>query len=216
LTPAPASAGAWIAPENGQEIWTNVAGTRDDLYFFESSAYWEAPFGERTSFVAAPWIEQNYDTLDGWRAEAAAGVKHTLFRDEDTVMAVQASALWISHPSSECSEGGGELRWLGGRSFENGAFLNVEAATRALSGGCGGERVDVTGGVRFARQWLGLGQVFLDAPQDGEESVKLQLSLVRFGENGRGIQLGVRARLDGGTEEPALVLGFWGPAADDD
>jgi len=104
----------------------------------------------------------------------------------------------------------------GGRSFDNGAFLNVEAAARILDGGCGGERVDITGGARFSQNWLALGQIFIDAPQGGEEAVKAQLSLVRFGENGRGIQLGLRARIDGGAEEPALVLAFWGPASDRD
>lgn len=212
MAPAPAVASAWIVPADGQEIWTNVAGMRDDIYFFESSAYLEAPVSESTSVMIAPWYEQNYDTLEGWRGEAVMGVKHTIFRDDNTVMALQAGALWISHPSSECSEGGGELRWLGGQSYQNGLFLNIEAATRALSGGCGGERVDVTIGVRFARNWLALAQVFMDAPHEGEETVKAQLSLVRFAENGRGIQLGLRTRLDGGAEEPALVLGFWGPA----
>ena len=216
MAPLPADAGAWIAPEKGQEIWTNAAGTRDEAYFFESSAYLEAPFGERTSFVVAPWYEQNYDTLDGWRAEAVVGVKRTIFRNDDTVMALQAGALWISHPSPECSEGGAELRWLGGRSYQNGAFLNLEAAARVLDGGCGGERLDLTGGARLARNWLALGQVFLDAPEDGEETVKAQVSLVWFGRDGRGVQLGVRGRIDGGADEPALVLGFWGALADDD
>jgi len=215
LAPAPASAGAWIAPEGGQEIWTNVAGAREDLYFFESSAYLEAPLGESTSFVAAPWVEQSYDAPEGWRAEAVVGVKRTIFRNADTVMALQAGALWISHPSRECDEGGAELRWLGGRSYDNGAFFNLEAATRALGGGCGSERADVTGGLRFAGNWLALGQVFFDAPHDGEETVKAQLSLVRFRENGRGIQLGLRVRVDG-AEEAALVLGFWGPVGDRD
>lgn len=215
MAPAPANAGAWVAPETGQEIWTNVAGTREQLYFFESSTYWEAPFNPSTSFVATPWMEQSYDTADGWRAEAVVGVKRTIFRDDDTVMALQAGALWISHPERGCSEGGAELRWLGGRSFENGAFLNLEAAARVLEGGCAGERADVTGGIRFARNWLALGQVFLDAPQQGEETVKAQLSLVRFNARGRGVQLGVRVRIDGGAEESALVLGFWGPALRD-
>jgi hypothetical protein len=216
LTPAPANAGAWIAPVDGQEIWSSLVGQRDDLYFYEGASYWEAPFNERTAVVASSWLEQNYETEDGWRAEALIGAKRVVFRDEDAVMALQAGALWISDVSPGCGEGGAELRWLGGRSFGNGAFLNLEAATRALQGGCGGERVDITGGMRFAENWLALGQVFVDAPREGEETVKLQLSLVRFGENGRGIQLGLRARVDGEADEPALVLGFWGPADDGD
>ena len=75
---------------------------------------------------------------------------------------------------------------------------------------------DGTTSVRDAENWLALGQVFFDAPHQGEDSVKAQLSVVRFGENGRGIQLGLRARIDGGAEEPAIVVGFWGPATVDD
>ncbi len=216
MTPAPANAGAWIAPVDGQHIWTSLVGQRDELYYYEGSSYWEAPVEDRTSITISWWMENNYETEDGWRADALIGVKRTLFRNENIVMAVQAGALWNSHPSDGCGEGGAEVRWLGGRSYANGAFLNLEAAARMLDGGCGGERIDLTAGAPFAGNWLALGQVFLDAPHEGEETVKAQISLVRFGENGRGIQLGLRARVDGGPEEPALVLGFWGPAADDD
>lgn len=214
LTPTPAAAGAWIAPEGGQEIWSNVAGERDELRFYETSAYWEVPFGEANSFVAAPWLEQNYDTLEGWRAEGVVGLKRAVFRSEDTVMALQAGALWMSHPAEGCSEGGAELRWLGGRSFGESAFVNVEAATRALEGGCGGERLDLTAGYRPSENWLAMGQIFVDAPQQGEENVKAQLTVVRFGRSGRGLQIGLRARIDGGGEEPALVIGLWGRPGD--
>lgn len=211
LIPGPAFAGAWIAPEGGQEIWTNVAGERDELSFFETSAYWEIPLDDDTSFVAAPWLEQNYDTYDGWRGETTLGAKRALFRGDHMAMAVQAAALWVSHPEEGCSEGGAELRWLGGSSLPDlGAFVNVEAATRALEGGCGGERLDLTAGYRPNERWLAMGQVFLDAPRDGEESVRAQFTLVRFGDSGRGLQIGVRARVDSEDHEPAIVLGLWG------
>ena len=47
-----------------------------------------------------------------------------------------------------------------------------------------------------------------------EENVKVQVSLVRLGEAGAGLQLGVRARLDGEDAEPALIVGFWGRPGD--
>ncbi len=205
----PAHAGAWIAPEGGQEIWTSAVGERNELQFYESSAYLEAPLGENASVVVAPWVEQNYDTVDGWRGEATLALKRTLFRTEDSVVAVQAGALWISHPGEGCSEGGAELRWLAGRSFGQSGFLNAEVATRELDGGCGGERADFTAGYRPAGNWLMMGQVFLDAPHEGDETVKAQVSLVRFGRGGRGLQVGVRARVDDGAAEPALVLSWW-------
>jgi hypothetical protein len=85
----------------------------------------------------------------------------------------------------------------------------VEAAGRALEGGCEGERLDITAGYHAGRNWLALGQIFFDAPQDGEESIKAELTFVRFTRRGRGFQIGVRARLDGEDAEPALVLGLW-------
>lgn len=210
----PAHAGAWIAPEGGQEIVTTVAGQREGLNFYESSIYWEAPLGERRSFVLAPWAEQNVDTVEGWRGEATLSLKQTVYREGETVMALQAGALWVSHPDPGCGEGGVEARWLGGRSFEGGRFLNVEAATRALDGGCGGERLDLTAGFRPRENWLAMGQIFYDAPRDGDEVVRAQLTLVRFGENGRGIQIGLRSRIDGGPQEAALVVGLWGRPGD--
>ncbi len=215
MAPAPAFAGAWIAPEGGQEIWTNVAGVRSGMSYFESSGYLEAPVADDTSIVAAPWAEQNYDTQDGWRGEATLGVKRTIFRGGDAVMALQAGALWMSHPSeSDCGEGGVELRWLGGRSFDSGGFVNIEAAGRVLESGCEARRVDLTAGYRPTDNWLLMGQVFFDAPREAEESVKAQITFVRFGENGRGLQIGVRARVDGGEPEPALVIGLWGRPGD--
>jgi hypothetical protein len=211
LGPTPPAAGAWIAPEGGQEIVTSAVGERDELTFYESSAYWEVPFAANVALVASPWVEQNYDTIDGWRGEAVLGLKRAVFRRGETVMAVQAGALWVSHPPLGCSEGGAELRWLGGRAFDDGAaFLNLEAAGRALEGGCEGGRVDLTVGYRANDRWMGMAQLFFDAPGEAQETLKAQLTLVRFGDEGAGVQLGLRGRIDGGAEEAALVLGFWG------
>jgi hypothetical protein len=55
-----------------------------------------------------------------------------------------------------------------------------------------------------------MGQMLLDAPREGDESLKAQFTLVRFGESGRGLQIGLRARIDDGAQEPALVIGLWG------
>ncbi len=211
LTASPAYAGAWIAPEGGQEIVTTVAGERDDAPFYESSAYWELPAGERTSFIAAPWVEQNSDTVEGWRAEATLSAKRAVLRMGDTVMAVQAGAVWVSHPEAGCGEGGAEVRWLSGRPVgDGGAFLNLELAGRGFDGGCQSVRGEFAAGYRPSPDWLAMGQVFVDATPEFDQAVKAQLTLVRFRESGRGIQVGVRARIDGGAEEAALVFGLWG------
>jgi hypothetical protein len=56
--------------------------------------------------------------------------------------------------------------------------------------------------------------VFYDAALRGDETVKAQISLVRFGHEGRGVQIGLRARIDEGLTEPALVVAFWGRPGD--
>lgn len=211
----PAHAGAWIAPEGGQEIWTSIVGEREGVSFVESSGYIEGPVAEHTSVVFAPWIEQNYDTVEGWRGEATFGAKRALYRSEGgSVVAVQAGALWISHPNEGCGEGGAELRLLAGRGIGRTGFFNAEAATRALEGGCESDRLDLTIGYRPSENWMAMGQIFLDAPRQGDETVRAQLTLVRFSPGGQALQIGLRTRLDGGAEEAAIVVGLWGRTDD--
>lgn len=127
-------------------------------------------------------------------------------------MAVQASAVWRAEPSRGCGEAGAELRVMGGMSFaQNGrAFVNVEAAARLEDGGCWGQRFDITAGYRPRENWLAMAQLFTDAPREGENVLLGQATLVRFGAEGRGVQFGLRARVDGEALEPAFVLAFWG------
>lgn|GEM_PF-2394252 len=216
LSPAPAAAGAWIAPEGGQHITTTALGAREDeTPYYEGATYYEAPVATDTSVVFAPWFESNHLVSDGWRGEAVFAFKHAFYRTEESVMALQAGALWVSNPDEGCSEGGGELRFLAGHSLAGGrAFANVETSARTLSGGCEGARVEVSAGYRPTENWLAMGQVFMDSPVEGDDSLKAQVSLVRFGRSGMGIQLGVRARIDGGEPEPALVLGLWAAPRD--
>lgn len=210
-----ANAGAWLAPADGQRIVTAAAGERDGFAVFESSTYIEAPLNDSFSILATPWIETSYDLPEGWRAETTLGVKYAVFRRERSVMAVQAGAYWRSDPPEGCGEGGAEVRWLGGQSFGETGFINLDLGTRLLDGGCGGERMELSAGFEPVENWMTLGQVFLDAPHEGEETVKFQLSLVRFSAAGRGIQVGVRTRLDEPGAETALVLGLWGGAGGD-
>lgn len=204
-----AEAGAWLAPPEGQEILTTAAGQREGYTLLESSAYWEAPVAPSTSVVIAPWSESSADLESGWRGEAVVGVKRAIFRDDETVMALQGGAFWRSDPPGDCGEGGVEARWLGGRSFGETGFANMEVAGRVLDEGCPAGRVSLSLGYRPAENWLAMGEIFYDAPREGDESLKLQVSLVRFGDDGRGIQVGLRTRLDG-SAETALVLGVWG------
>ncbi len=167
----------WIAPEGGQHITTTAVGQRaDETPYYEGATYYEAPVATDTSVVFAPWIESNHLVSDGWRGEAVFGFKHAFYRTEERVMALQAGAPWVSNPDEGCSEGGAELRFLAVRSFAEGrAFANVEAGVRSLSGGCEGARVEVSAGYRPTDNWLAMGQVSMDSPVEGDESLKAQV-----------------------------------------
>jgi len=158
-----AHAGAWVAPEGGQRIWTAVSGEREGLTFVEGSAYLEGPLTTDISVIGSSWAEYSYALEEGTRGEAVVGVKYAMFRDDQSVMAVQGGALWRSDPPQGCGEGGVELRWLGGRSLGGRGFANLEVAGRLLEGGCAEERVELAAGFRPAEQCLALGQVFLPA-----------------------------------------------------
>lgn len=213
LHPARAEAGAWLAPPEGQNITTASAGSRGGVAVFESSGYWEGPIADDVTIVAAPWSETAPDLESGWRGEMVFGVKRAIFRDDRRVMALQTSLYWRSDPPGDCGEGGIETRWLGGRSVGDTGFVNLELAGRVLDEGCPAARVNFSFGYRPQPNWLAMGEIFYDAPREGDESLKLQVSVVRFDENGRGIQVGLRTRLDGGGEA-ALVLGWWGRGGD--
>ncbi len=216
LAPAPAAAGAWVAPQ-GQTIVTATIGAHEDGgEYYEGAIYYEEPLGERTSVVFTPWGEWNDGNEESWRGEAFVGVKRVLRQSADSVLAVQAGALWVSQPDWEtCSEGGVEARLLSGYSFAEGrGFLNLESSSRILVGGCFGGRLDATLGYRPSERWLATGQVFYDSPVAREDTVKAQVSLVRFDAHGRGWQIGLRATLDGDDAAPALVIGLWQPPRD--
>ena len=206
----PAYAAAWIAPEHGQEIVTTGVGQRaDGVSVVESEIYLEEPISRRASWVVQPRFENAADLPDGWRGEASVGVKAQLLRRRDAVMAVQAAALWRSEPDPGCGAGGGELRGLGGRSSRDGTrFVNIEAAYQLYEGGCGRRRAEISAGVRPRERWMGLGQAFVDET-DGEATVRAQVSVVRFGRDDRGVQVGLRLRVDGSEREPMLVVGLW-------
>lgn len=209
----PAAAGAWVAPEKGQGIWTEFVGERDEITYFETSIYYERPATESVSIVVAPWVtsDTRATELDYARWEVTLAAKTAVLRRPGMVMAVQGGAVWQSDPPNGCAETAAELRWLGGVTFGHAdqGFLNLEAAERASEGDCGGERLDLTMGYRPDERWLGMAQVFVDEPRLGDGAVKAQISVVRFWRGGRGLQLGLRARVDGEAAEPALVLGFW-------
>lgn len=190
---------------------------RDEVYYGETAAFLEIPASPQSSIVLSTWLQNGAGAGPrDWLADTSLGWKRALVRTDDSAMAVQVSAVWSTEPGDQCSEGGAEARWMGGRNFgEDGrTFVNLEVAGRAMVGGCESARLDLTAGYKPNAHWLGMAQIFTHDTawsEDGRDStVQAQLSLVRFTSETRGFQIGVRARLDGEDAGPMLVFGFWG------
>lgn len=93
----------------------------------------------------------------------------------------------------------------GGRFFATGGI-----GARAQGHDCIHARYDLTLGVKPHSRVLGLAQVFVDDDLTFGETLKAQASVVAFERNGRGVQLGVRMRLDAGEFiEPTVLLSYW-------
>jgi len=209
-------AGAWMAPPEGQSIWSQAVGERGGENFYESSLYWEAPTdNSRMAWTGSTWVGQHADNAPGedkWRGEASFALKTELAKTDHASAAAQVGAIWRSDPADGCGEGGIEARAMAGRSFDRDGrtFANAEIAARAHAGGCASTRIDLSAGFRPDNDWLAIGQVFSSEPRGGDMAVHAQVSLVRFDRGGRGLQIGLRTRLDGDEPETALVIGLWG------
>ena len=167
--------------------------------------------GERASelYVEAP-VTDRFAVLGVLREDGAVAVeaaaKAVVWRDGGAVAAAQAGLFWSDAPAVGCEAVGAEVRGLAG--FGEGPwFFNLEAAYRD-AGDCQATRWDATLGWRPAENWLTLAQLFLHRDDYGQLSRTLQLSLVRFSDDGSGVQVGLRL-----PEDPAglqLVIGLWG------
>jgi hypothetical protein len=209
--PGAAQAGAWSADD--QTIVGAALGERKQGRYYEADLYHEQALTARFGLVG----QARLDSADlyepsGWRGDGQAAIKWSVLSSGQTALALQGGALWSHEPSAACDGLGAEARALAGRSVGD-VFVNIEAAYRAQDGGCHRGRYDLSIGWRPATNWLGLGQVFVDRDlslgENGQQTVKLQLSAVSFVSKLGGLQLGYRAGLGQAAGDNALVLGWW-------
>jgi hypothetical protein len=120
----PAHAGAWIAPDGGQQILTLSAAERD----LGAEAYVEAPLNERLALLGVA------RSLDG-AVNAEVSVKTAIWRGSDSAGAAQFGALYEDVAELDCDRFGTEARGLSGWSA-GGWFFNLELAHRQ-AGDCG-------------------------------------------------------------------------------
>jgi hypothetical protein len=203
-----AHAGAWVAAEGGRSI-TSLGYTQDGpLRGYETDVFIEQPLNDRFAAVAQTYYAQ--DNFGRVNDETQAAIKGVIARRGGLIAAGQLGVTYDSIPQERCDRVGGEARALVGYATRSGrSYVNFESAFR-YAAGCPHVRYELTLGTRPAEGWLLLGQVFADDDLKFDESLKIQAGAVRFGRRERGVQLSVRATLDGTSViEPTLILGYW-------
>jgi hypothetical protein len=200
-----ARAGPWV-DDQARTIASLGYGPAEAGARSEADIYEERPFRKGLAGVVKV---RNEIVVETETAEAEVAVKGEVWRRPGVVAAVQAGATWRDTPAPGCGEWGGEVRVLSGAAAEK-AFATLELAGRAEEGGCPHVRLDGAVGWRPNRSWMAMTQVFIDKDLAYEHVTKVQASLVRFSRRGRGVQIGVRAELDGREfRAPILIVSYW-------
>lgn len=210
--PGAAHAGPWVAPDGDRTIVGAAYGETEEASIVETDLFIEAPLNSRVSVVANHWSETvtTFIGSDTHNESVVAG-KYRLLHGDRSVVSIQAGVLWDSRAVGDCGEWGGETRLLGGVASRGGhLFATAELGARVQGNDCIHARYDLTLGVKPHKRLLGLAQIFVDDDLTYGESFKAQASVVAFERNGRGVQLGVRVRIDGNDViEPTLLLSYW-------
>jgi hypothetical protein len=216
-----AHASAWRAPRESLAVISSISGERADTNkFTEMDVYYEDQLTARFDGVvnvhfqmdekyvptSLPGAETLYAEPSG---EALIAGKMTLREWPNSILSAQAGLLGLTGLKDGCGEAGAEARVLAGTA-KRGFFADAQGAVRIRSGGCPTGKLDITAGWEPNGRWMGLAQTFIDVDPRYDPVVKLQLSLVRFSDEGKGLQMGIRVRADeAGRDERALVVGWW-------
>lgn len=168
----------------------------------------------RVALVADTWTRNGAEN----RSRVGLALKLQAHHGPRWAVAVQGGALYADGSAADdapptarpCVGPGGEGRIAIGRGQargDRGAFAALELAYRA-QGGCAAALTEATIGYKLEAKWLLLAQAFQDHDLHGTETVKVQVSAVRF-RRARGVQIGIRCRVDGAEAEPAVIIGVW-------
>lgn len=146
------------------------------------------------------------------RSEVAVAAKWAAQR-RSLALSASAGPVWASAGMGGCAGWSAEGRLALGRGFDWGrasGFAEAVSGYRGGAGACGQAKLDINFGFRATPDYLWLGQGFFFADRHASDTFKVQASGVKVLRDGSGLQLGVRAVVDGGRfSDPALVIGFW-------
>jgi hypothetical protein len=205
-----ATAGAWT-PQQGDAniiISTSISQTPVADQAITTDLYYERGLGRGWALVLAPSVSEKSNVFA--RNEAQVSIRRAIYEDRGWALSAQVGAYTWKEEATDAASSGVEYRLALGKSFGQGAWANVEAATRR----CGGSdklRWEGTLGHRVRRYDRAIVKAFGDGEGCAPSISRLQASYV-YGFNDRiGIELGWRETLPnpGNWNEKGAVVGLW-------
>lgn len=237
MAAGPASAGAWNLPQGQGQAIVKYETMRADRAFAADGGRVDLPDARRDS-AASVLVEYGLDerftlqlkgewqdgrdavlTYDG-RGPSEIAVRWQAYRDPRHVAAVQIGYVQggegrnAGYASPGVGDRDWEVRLLAGRNVGQGGeggFVEVQAARLWRDGLPDEARLDLTGGLHLASDWMLLAQAYAGATDgDGARWLSLEASVVRrLGD--WSVQAGWRGAV-AGRETPAgqgPVIGIW-------
>jgi hypothetical protein len=205
-----AQAGAWTPPKGQSNviISSSISQTPAAERAVTTDVYYERGIGRGWALVLAPSVSDQSNVYA--RNEAQVSVRRALYEQDGWALSAQVGAyVWKEGASQEASSGI-EYRLAGGKSFGDGGWVNVEAATR----GCGGTasiRWEGTVGYKVRRFDRAILKVFGDGEGCAANISRVQASYVYGFTSNIGVELGWRETLPnpGNWNEQGGVVGLW-------
>jgi hypothetical protein len=205
-----ASAGAWT-PKQGQAniiVSSSISQTPAADRAITTDVYYERGLGHGWALVLAPSVSDQSNVFA--RNEAQISIRRALYEDNGWALSAQAGAYIWKEDATLAASSGIEYRLAAGKSFGQGGWANLEAATRQC-GGSGSIRWEGTLGHRVRSHDKAIFKVFGDGEGCAASISRVQASYV-YGLSERvGIELGWRETLpnSGNWNERGGVIGLW-------
>jgi hypothetical protein len=205
-----AHAGAWT-PQRGQAniiISSSVSQTPVADRAVTTDVYYERGLGRGWALVLAPSVSDQSNVFA--RNEAQISVRRALYENNGWAISAQAGAYIWKEDATQAASSGVEYRLAAGKSFGQGGWANVEAATRQACG-AGSIRWEGTLGHRVRRHDRVIMKVFGDGEGCAASISRVQASYVYGFTEKLGVELGWRETLpnSGNWNERGAVIGLW-------
>jgi protein XagA len=205
-----AQAGAWT-PERGHTnviLSSSISQTPVANNAVTTDLYYERGLGYGWALVLAPSVSDQSNVFA--RNEAQVSIRRALYEQDGWALSAQVGAYVWKEDATRESSTGVEYRLAGGKSFGDGGWVNVEAATRQC-GGDGSLRWEGTIGYKVRNYDRAILKVFGDAEGCAANISRVQASYVYGLTENVGIELGWRETLPnaGNWNERGGVVGLW-------